>query len=446
MLNKKILAASIAAAFTLNANAAVNLEAAGTTADPVGTVVYASEAIESSDLDGVLLEVSAAGTADLDFSAEVGFTIGNGTSKYLVITLSGDAEFDGTPALTLTNATGAVSQGGDGESSVVIEVAATADIAASAVYTITGTDYKVSSTGMTTVTVATYETAADAVNELNALYTVSNVLTSVVSVVTGDIADPTNAISTVVSEFKAFDTSSDATTVAIAPGGLLDTSEYVDGTSYTPAGALVDAATFLTAAQKVTIAGDFSFGTWTLNTNVDCTTAGSATALVLNADEDEATVAANITDVNAAPIYLCVTVDTTEVINKGSYVLELDTDEVSDTIGTISYDTTSVDVPYLTTFSSYNQRLYIVNNGATDATYTVTFISEDGVTATAGSQATGEVESGTVLSIKASDIVSLSGKTRTAAIVEIEAATGDISVASQSVNLSDGTTDTVVLH
>ena len=85
----------------------------------------------------------------------------------------------------------------------------------------------------------------------------------------------------------------------------------------------------------------------------------------------------------------------------------------------------------------------MVNRGATAATYSMTFQPETGVTAVAGTGATGTIPAGGTLSVKASDIVTLTGKTRVAATLNIVAATANVSVATQQVNLSDKGTDTV---
>jgi hypothetical protein len=459
MMNKKILAAAITAAFaTQSAIASVDLDAAGTVADPTGTVVYATEAIGASNLTGGLLEAANLGNI-LDLDASVGFTIGAATSKYVRVDLGNGAEFDDVPTWTLTGtgtATAAISQGGDGEAFVIFEVSATVDIPASASeYTVAASDFFLNATGSTTVTVTTYETAADAVNEVSALYTDSGILSSVTTVVTGEIADEGFSTATVASDFKAFSTvagEGDALSATLGQVGALDTSKYVSGTAYDPDGNLVDAATFLTATQSVTFTGDFTFPAgataWTLEDEATCVDAGGVASIDvstgISTDEDEATVA--VADVNAGPYYLCATVNgTTDVVLKGSYSAELVTDKVEDVVGKFVYDTTSIEVPYLTTFSDYKQRLYIINYGSADAAYTINFVSEDGVTAVAKAAATGTVPGGEMITLIASDIVTLSGKTRTSAVIEVEAEKLDVAAASQSVNVATGATDTVNL-
>jgi hypothetical protein len=51
-----------------------------------------------------------------------------------------------------------------------------------------------------------------------------------------------------------------------------------------------------------------------------------------------------------------------------------------------------------------------------------------------------------MVSIKATDLVTLTGKTRTSAIIEIEAQDTAITATSQTVNLTNGGTDTVSLY
>ena len=113
-------------------------------------------------------------------------------------------------------------------------------------------------------------------------------------------------------------------------------------------------------------------------------------------------------------------------------------------LGSVIRNGTTDNINYLTTFSSYNQRVYITNRALVDATYAFTFQTEDGVTATAGTAATGTSKAGTVLALKASDIVTLTGKTRTAATLSIVGAAAVFDISTQQVNLSNGATDTIV--
>jgi hypothetical protein len=77
----------------------------------------------------------------------------------------------------------------------------------------------------------------------------------------------------------------------------------------------------------------------------------------------------------------------------------------------------------------------------------MTWITEADTDAEDGTEATGVIPAESMIAIKATDAVTLSGATtRTAAIIEVEGVDANIQAATQSVNLSTGGTDTVVLN
>jgi len=447
MLNKKILAVAIATGFTMNAYAVQDLNASP--ADKA--VVFAKELITA----GSDVVVTNAGNI-LDIKSKVGFSIADGTSKYVRIVLTNAVFETAVVAGDLSSATNAdagfaISQGGaKGDNYVVIEVSATNgnDIQQTDTITLAVADLNISQSATTTVAYTLHDSAVNAVAGTNALASYSGAVAQVASITSGTFVDAKNSVATVDSQFIAFgfgaSSGSDAISATVGLVGAIDTSKYLTGTGYKTTGVAVAAADLVTPAQNVTFTGDFSFGTWTLYDNATCTSNANDVPLTVNADED-GTDAEAIADVNAAS-YLCVTVNGTDAIEKGSYSVSLDTDELTDTIGKISYDTTSIEVPYLSTYSGVNQKFFLVNNGASDAVYTISFTTEDGVTATDKAKASGTVPKGEMLTIKATDIVTLAGATRTAATIEVEAKDEDISAATQTVNLSTGGTDTVVLN
>ena len=466
MLNKKILAAAVAVACSSSALADVNLTANNTN----DSVRVATEALVAADFNGdgfvEMINPAANGASDeyLDIQTVMGFTVGAGTSKYLRINLTG-GEFGTTPTVTILDDSGAnfgpaapagsveavLSQGGEGESFAVYEVAAPAGIDIEADYqvVIEGTEYLVNPAGGSSVSVATYDDAGDAVNEVDPLFSDSKAFTNVTSVVTGDISNPRTSVATVGSNFLQFQvTTGGATTPTTGRVGELDVADYLaPGTSFDNEGNPVALGDVLETTTSVAVYGDFSFGEWYLSAD-NCVT--DTQPLEINDDEDVAT--SGSFDTSTGLFDVCVTVPALNsagpfnTINKGSYSIELLDDEVENDIGSIVYNTVTVEVPYITTFADYNQRLYIVNNGRQDALYTMTFTGEDGTTVTPGSASTGTVPAGEMVALKATDVVTLSGKTRVSAVIEIEAEDADISAASQSVNLETGGTDTVVLN
>jgi hypothetical protein len=198
-----------------------------------------------------------------------------------------------------------------------------------------------------------------------------------------------------------------------------------------------------------------SNGDWWVSGTAACAdvTVPTADKLTLNAAKTSGTV--TLARLTPAASILCNRTDGVAVIPKSSYTIGIDfapgntlsagaADYTGVLVGTVGRNGTTQEINYLTTFASYNQRVYITNRGTTDATYAFTFQSEAGVTATAGTAATGTSKAGSVLALKAADIVTLTGKTRTGATLTIVGTPALFSVSTQQVNLSNGATDTVV--
>jgi hypothetical protein len=455
MINKKILALAIATAFSTTTFAAIDLDGAGTVASPINTVKVATETYTSGALDtNGFLTLTMAALLDADVIA--GFTVNIGTSKYVRFDLV-NGKFSGIPALLSSNVGGAfsatVSAGGAvNDTYVIFEISDTVDIVSADVFTLNVAGLKVKAGTTATLQYRMFNSAPGAVNQ-----TALDVLkdsTAKAAVTFGSAVDASKitiadtAEATVASGFKAFTVentplTANYATATIARVGELSVANALVAGSVTPAGVTVAVGDVFDASQTVTFKGDFSVGAWSTSTDNVCTTLTPRTP---NTAKTEIAIATF--DATAADIYLCVTVNgTTNIIQKSgsAYTVTLADDAITANMGTITYDTTSVSVPYLTTYSDYNQRIYLINSGSVAAPYTTTFRSEAGVTTTAGTAATGTIPANSVLSIKASDLVTLTGKTRTSATFEVEAVDTAIQATSQSVNLSNGTTDTVSL-
>lgn len=447
MINKKILAASIAAVFTLNVSAApIDLT------DSATAVKYAKETI----VNGGVLTNNAAFSALTDFTVPTGLNlpiVADGSEFFVRLELT-NAKWDAIiDSANLTHASGTslkVGGGGVADGYVVFDYEKAGGTTTSAELfswdstagatpglTITDTSKPV------TVTYKLYQNS-DSLAALNGgAGAVKETSLDIISFVTGqNVAGSfvkTNQIAQVSKQFTEVAGGKVATlgNVNLAVKATI----YADNTSVTVAEADV-----YTPSAIATVTGDLSFGDWHVDTNAACTTTPiSGTTVTIAADLGSGTVPA--LDYTSAQ-YLCVTVDGVEIIPRvtTAYSVALAGNTgVAGSLGSISYDTTAITIPYLTTFSDYNQRVYILNNSSVDAPYTTTFQTEAGVTATAGSAATGVVPAKTVLAIKSVDLVTFAGKTRGAAVIEIEATPTNVEATSQSVNLSDGSTDTLTL-
>ena len=107
--------------------------------------------------------------------------------------------------------------------------------------------------------------------------------------------------------------------------------------------------------------------------------------------------------------YLCIHVDpnaempTSSIPSTGKYMVTTAYAGVEGTafppvggtfdLGYIRRDGTTVHIPYITQYASYNQRIVVVNRGASEAKYEMSFMTEPGVTATSGSEAEGSAGS-----------------------------------------------------
>ena len=398
--------------------------------------------------------------------AEVGFTIGDGTSKYVRVDLT-NATFGSAASLTSSNGSALISlsQGGaDGNSFAIFEVAATGgvDVLPSDTVTLAAGSYDVSASSTSQVCYALYETAVAAANQTagQTLKTACSDFTELASVLTGAfaVANDDN-VATVNSGFTSFSASSLGATSATV--GYLDTELLISSTTnaFNSNGTAVTAEDIIAVTdgtdnvQDLTINGDLSFGTWTLQLDsADCSQSSTVVSIATAAATAGSfgTVAGlSPATLTAGDWHICVEVDGSESIKKSDYtaeLAELAEAGLTDDLGRITYDTTSIEVPYLTTFADYNQRLYIVNSGSTNAEYSISFVSEAGVTVTPGTAATGVVPAGEMVALRATDVVALEGRTRTSAVIEVEGVDLDIQAATQTVNLSTGATDTVVLN
>ncbi len=379
----------------------------------------------------------------LDIQSKIGVGMNNAQKLFVRVDLT-NAVFGAAPTLTSATSTSTIAQGGADSAYVIFEVTASASKPQTDTATVAAASYKLHNNfAGSNVTFTVYETLTAAVNSGTALYTKS--LANVVTVGSGlkQAYTAGTAVADVEAAFKKF--TSNALTAA---AGQL--SSTVDGTTYSQAGTATVAADIYTAGD-VKITGDFGLtgATYALRQNADCT--GGTTALTVAGDKKSASTGAAM----GANEYLCVTVTGTPVIPETTYTGSITYTAIATpsfapaafngTVGTISRNGTTIQVPYVSTFSDYNQRLVLVNRGSADVAYSVTFTPEVGVTATAGTAAAGTLKANSTTILSAKDVVTITGATRTAATVAIVSASANIDAATTMVNLSDKSTDTVKL-
>ena len=122
-------------------------------------------------------------------------------------------------------------------------------------------------------------------------------------------------------------------------------------------------------------------------------------------------------------------------------------------LASIERNGASVEIPYLTTSEKHNQRLIVVNRGTAPVAITsITFTSEAGTDVKLTDTAQTDLDNGLMVVpgqsthvVTMKDTIEIEGDSRrTAATVAFAATRGALSVATTQVNVSDGSTDTVV--
>jgi hypothetical protein len=458
MVSKKLLGLAIAAAFSSQAFAVVNLN----DKDDAGSkVAFAKEAFLTTGTvtgndNGTYYKVGGAANTVLDTKVVLGTGFIVGQKRYLRIdltngvftTLSNLSSTATTVANAGATAAGSLVQGGQNKDTyAILELtAAVANITQTDVETINIDEIAISSANSAGIGIAIYETLTAAVNQTAGTSLNSKSLTGVFS--TGSALKVTNTTATltadVAADFKKF-------TAGAVTGNIGSFDVAADTSLKLPSTAAVAALTDLIvpASSKVVFKGDFTVGAWAYPFG--------GTAFTLNTAKTETVGVDLATAFGAGAQAVGVTLPGDKVINKGDYTVEVTyaaltnaafaPAKYSAAFGSVVYNGTTIQVPYLTTFADYKQRLVLVNRGNVDAPYTINFTSEAGTTASAGSAATGTLAAGKTTVLQVSDVVTITGATtRTAATVNIRAVSGNIDAATTSVNVSDKSTDTVKLQ
>jgi hypothetical protein len=462
MLNKKILAVAVAASFSFNAAAAVTM-ATGVGALPIATESYPA-ATTAITLNGVaqmdlVSVVGAAYTAGGD-KVFYRYELTNATFGDQII--AGDFVRTGTD----TNANVAITVefgGAPTDSFVVISITDADDnFLAADVTTLDIDDLDVTAAGTAVTAIRKVYIGSDAaINASNDIGTPFNTVTSnyisFVSGRTGSIsAAPAAEVTALVANgFTTYDIANVATTTdTLTNLGAIDIAGAGSRTATAVASddlLAIAAADVFDINQVVTLAGDFSFGTFSLNDAANC--GGNIRTLTLPTLPLAQTSATTATaDFTGAQWYLCSNigdentfVTATDKVPKvtSAYTFTLGDDALTGNLGTIGYDTTSIKIDYVTINPEYAQKIFLVNTGSGAASFTTSFTLEAGSTAAAGS---GSVAAGAMVTIKASDFMTVTGTAlRGSAVIEIEATTANVQATTQIINLTTKDTDTITL-
>lgn len=448
MVSKKILAVAIAAAFSSSAFA---LTVDPVTIDGVDNLNYAKEAIlttaETAEGSGLY---AVTGLSSID--SGLGFGVATNDQRFILIKLNGAVFTTDVAAADLTVdgddnlITGAVvAQGGNaGDDYVILSFTAASDYAQDAVVDLAVAGLAIKASGAS-ITYSLYETGAGAAGfgttdrlytkTLSSALTVSNALSTTFTA--------TNATADVATDFTQF--------VGSSTNESLGTVTFaLDTFALLPDSTLVSSLDEVASDESdVVITGDLSFGDWDLN---GCTIDADTGSLLEGGDAG-----CLLSDFSENVAYnVSVSVDGETTINQGAYSAATDYAAITDaafspvdgsgSLGSIVYNATTVQVPFVTTNTdSYKQKFVLVNRGKNDAAYKFSFTSEGTVTAANGTKYQGTIPAGKTIVLQATDVVTLTGGTRTAATITINAQEANIDAATQLINSVTNGSDTVNL-
>ena len=189
---------------------------------------------------------------------------------------------------------------------------------------------------------------------------------------------------------------------------------------------------------------------------------GITTSPLTEVEEGEDAPDANevVGGLKAMPWYLCVSIshENEAEIPQGDYYMDINLalaegdmrpfppqGATGIRVANIDHDGTTVQIPFVTSYENYTQRIVIVNRNKADVGFTLSFRAEGDGMIDGDNPYEGMAMGETTTVVKVADLVTLTAPTRASATMTLLAAPGTVDVATTLVNKGDGSTDTVVL-
>ncbi|WP_026377033.1 hypothetical protein [Aestuariibacter salexigens] len=194
-----------------------------------------------------------------------------------------------------------------------------------------------------------------------------------------------------------------------------------------------------TSQATASIKGDFSTVDAFLSVDNNCSSEG----VIIASYEAVSEKAVSIDDLSDYPVF-CIRAESNDVaLTRNIFQLDLGVDiTLEDALfGTIRYDAASIDLPYITSFDGYRQRIILVNHAGYDIEYRTVFLSEESVQGeySEGPKASGVIPANSTLKINADELVVINEgvPTRVSARIFVDAKRGDLSAAVQILELGN---------
>jgi hypothetical protein len=410
---------------------------------------YASESLKPSDFkaNDILIIKSAGDTLNLTFQA--GFSL-SATPKYIRLDLLngqfGNASSAGAFMPSGSYSTTLAAGGAEGDDFIIAEVVATSVIGNATSFTLPSDRFYILDTSKPlSVRYRLYDSATAAINDGDIIVEITSVLAKVEQGLGNNFAETfTQRVGfgddflRFVPNFRSPSTFllGDATKTLASLARFNADRLLLDEVRLASTSAVItDFRTLLaninTASPTATISGDFSSIKAFMNSDNNC--AGTSYDLANYLNERQLKI--SLDNLIAYPV-LCISAENNKIVVKRSaYQLDLGIGAASSKFGEIAYDAATVDLPYITTYSGYRQRILLVNHAGYDVKYNTEFTAEGNAadTFTSGDAALGVIPANSTLKLDALDLVNMnSAKTnRISARLLIDAKPADISVAVQ---------------
>jgi hypothetical protein len=415
--------------------------------------IYASEALDKSDFDtnGHLLISSAGDVLYLDVESDFGLSSDARYIRFDVINGAFNTSFPISGLAASGSFDSILSAGGGvGDSFIIIEVSASPSVGADTIFSLESTSFQwFDSSQPLQIRYSLYDTAAAAVNQTTFL---SQLTTDFATLSDASGSEYTRSFSHYVGftqDFLRFNPTyrspsvfslGDASGTLASMGKVLFEQLILDDALLASTSlAITDFRDLIpdsdTSANNSNIYGDFSSVEVFLNADDDCTGA----SLALTSYSEASRVVVSIDDLVSYPVF-CIRADSNEVpVKRATYELELGVGYNRSHLGEIKYDAASIDIPYLTNFEGYRQRIYLVNHAGYDVAYSSRFISEGSVgeNYTAGNNANGTLLANSTLVLSSQDVVTIDDgvPTRVSVRIFLDSKPEDISAAVQIFSL-----------
>lgn len=410
---------------------------------------YASESIVAADYnsDGYLIISSASDTLNISFKAGFGLSAGFRYARIDVINGAFNSSFPVSGLAASGDYSSLLVTGGSaGDNYAVIELSASPAVGQDTVLTLEADSFSwFEISDPLEIRYALYDTATAAVNKLEFLYSVEGSLAKVVASLGENFTHSFTHTAGFSQDFLRFNSTfrppatfalGDATATLASVGKVLFSQLVTDNVLMPSTSNQINdfrslIPTSNSALDNVNITGDFSAVNAFLNADDDCVGASFALASY----SDESTVKVSIDNLLAFPVF-CLTADSnTVLLNRSIFEIDLALGFKTSILGELTYDAASIDLPYITSYPVYRQRIFLVNHTGYDVAYITRFIAESEVIGhyTEGVAASGVIPAGSTLIIRGDDIVSIDAgvPSRISARIFVDAKPADISAAFQ---------------